>query len=232
MPSRSSMSWKASPRCSPNAVRLIAVRGRRTGVDGADAARAGHQRRGLVRGHRPGTRRRSPRSRRSKARSAPWPEISRCTAAARQRGRPEPPAGPGPPAAGRWPGAGSASPARMAGPTPKTVHAVGRCRRSVSPSMMSSCSSEKLCTSSTATAAGTARSGGAPAARADSSASAGRSALPPAGSPVGLPVGTGQPEVVAGDRPDVRAEPGQGRLRCPGRPGPWPSPRPPGSWPS
>ena len=44
--------------------------------------------------------------------------------------------------------------------------------------MMSSCNSEKLCTSSTATAAVTPRSGGAPAARADNSASAGRSALP------------------------------------------------------
>ena len=71
-----------------------------------------------------------------------------------------------------WARASSASPARIAGPTPNTVHAVGRCRRSVSPSMMSSCSSEKLCTSSTATAAGTARSGAAPTARADSSASA------------------------------------------------------------
>ena len=46
--------------------------------------------------------------------------------------------------------------------------------------MMSSCSSEKLCTSSTATAAGTPRSGAASAARADSRASAGRSALPDA----------------------------------------------------
>ena len=61
---------------------------------------------------------------------------------------------------------------------PYTVQAVGRCLRSVSPSMMSSCSSEKLCTNSTAAAAGTPRSGAPPAARADSSASAGRSALP------------------------------------------------------
>ena len=42
----------------------------------------------------------------------------------------------------------------MAGP--HSAQAVGRCRRSLSPSIRSSCSSEKLCTSSTATAPGSA----------------------------------------------------------------------------
>jgi hypothetical protein len=45
-------------------------------------------------------------------------------------------------------------------------------------SITSSCSSEKLCTSSTATAAGTAVSGAPPTAVAASSTSAGRNALP------------------------------------------------------
>ena len=46
----------------------------------------------------------------------------------------------------------SASPAMIASPTPNSAHTVGRCRRSRSPSITSSCSSEKLWTSSTATA--------------------------------------------------------------------------------
>ena len=57
------------------------------------------------------------------------------------------------------------------------AHTVGRCRRSVSPSIRSSCSSEKLWTSSKATAAGTPDLGCAPAACADSTASTGRMRL-------------------------------------------------------
>lgn len=49
-----------------------------------------------------------------------------------------------------------ASPTRIASLTPKTFHAVGRCRRMPSRSMMSSWMREKLWTISTATAAGTA----------------------------------------------------------------------------
>ena len=48
-----------------------------------------------------------------------------------------------------------ASPAMMASPTPNSAHTVGRCRRSRSSSMTSSWSSEKLWTSSMATAPGT-----------------------------------------------------------------------------
>ena len=58
-------------------------------------------------------------------------------------------------AAPRWPRSASRCRPGSSGPSPKTTHPVGRCRRSVSRSMMSSCSSEKLCTSSTATPAGT-----------------------------------------------------------------------------
>ena len=60
-------------------------------------------------------------------------------------------------AAPRWPRSSIALPARMASPSPNTTQPVGRCRRSTSRSMTSSCSSEKLCTSSTATAPGTPR---------------------------------------------------------------------------
>ena len=95
----------------------------------------------------------------------------------------------------------------MAAPTPNTVQAVGRCLRSVSLSMMSSCSREKLCTSSTATAAVTPRSGGAPAARADSRASAGRSALP-LPLRIGLPAASAEAEVIGRDGAHVRGEPG------------------------
>ena len=71
-----------------------------------------------------------------------------------------------------------ASPTRIAWPTPNSAHTVGRCRRSRSPSMMSSWSNEKLWTSSTATAPGTATSASAPTASAESTASAGRIRLP------------------------------------------------------
>src|SRR5699024_2241840 len=73
----------------------------------------------------------------------------------------------------------SASPPRMAVGTPYSHHTVGRLRRSVSPSITSSCSSEKLCTSSTATAPGTAAPGSTPAACAHNTVNAGRSAFPP-----------------------------------------------------
>ena len=100
--------------------------------------------------------------------------------------------------------ASSASPARMAAPTPCTVQAVGRCRRSVSPSMMSSCSNEKLCTSSTATAAGTPRSGAAPAARADSRAARGAAPCRAACAAV-------QAQVIHGDRAHLGVQPADGR---------------------
>jgi hypothetical protein len=74
--------------------------------------------------------------------------------------------------------ASRASPAWIAGFTPKTRHAVGRCRRVGSPSITSSCSSEWLCTSSIATAAGSARAPLPPTASAASRVRAGRSALP------------------------------------------------------
>ena len=72
-----------------------------------------------------------------------------------------------------------ASPAMMAGPVPKAAHTVGRCRRSRSPSMMSSWRREKLCTSSIATAPGIPTASGAPQAAAETSTSAARTRLPP-----------------------------------------------------
>ena len=72
-----------------------------------------------------------------------------------------------------------ASPARMAEPSPNTAQAVARWRRSPSRSITSSWRSEKLWTNSTATAPGSAVSAGDPAASAESSARAGRTALPP-----------------------------------------------------
>ena len=198
------------PRCRP-------------GADGTDAAGAGHQRGRLVRRPSPGTRpgRRRPASRRPGRRPA-----RRSAAAPRDRQRAaHAPCGPLSSSSRSWARASSASPARMAGPTPNTVQAVGRCRRSVSPSMMSSCSSEKLCTSSTATAAGTPFSDGTPAARADSRASAGRRALRRAVvARVALRVG---PAEVVGAHPahfrgaGPRPRPWPGR-RCPGR-GPTPA---------
>src|SRR5690349_4904233 len=190
MPSRSSVSWNASPTCPPNSARPIASSGDAptwtAPIVQAQAISAAVLSPAISTHSASVT---SPRS--SNARSSPCPAISRCTAVERQR------------AAHRPPGAASSksrslasasipSPARIAAPTPKTVHAVGRCRRSVSPSMMSSCSSEKLCTSSTATAALTPRSAGTPAARAESRASAGRSALP-LPSRTGLPCASARP---------------------------------------
>ena len=76
-----------------------------------------------------------------------------------------------------------ASPVRIAHDSPHSAHTVRRCRRSTSPSMTSSCSSEKLCTSSTATAPGTRDLGGPrPAARPTAApARAGRPCPPPSG---------------------------------------------------
>ena len=180
MPSRSSVSWNASPACAPNPARPMASSA------GAPTPMAPMLQAQAISAAvlSPAISRHSSSvtsSRRSKARSAPWPAISRCTAATGS-GPPRRPAGR---SASRmsWARHSRASPARMAAPTPNTVHAVGRCRRSVSPSMMSSCSSEKLCTNSTAAAAATPRSAGAPAARADSRARAGRRALPPLARP-------------------------------------------------
>src|SRR5580704_10702348 len=190
MPSRSSVSWNASPTCAPNPARAIAS------VGGAPRCTAP-----MLQAHAisaavlsPAMSRHSASvtlSRFSKARSEPCPPISRCTAADRHRAA-HAPCGLLSSSSMSWASASSASPARMAAPTPNTVQAVGRCLRSVSLSMMSSCSREKLCTSSTATAAVTPRSGGAPAARADSRASAGRSALP---LPllIGLPAASAKP---------------------------------------
>ncbi len=117
-----------------------------------------------------------------------------------------------------------ASPAMMASAMPKTVQAVGRCRRVVSRSMTSSCSSVKLCTSSTATAA---RTGRRPPRRRRASAACRRAARRGpvrAGSPCRLParrtgaVGVLPAEVVHGDpahrpgqRPTARAAPGRRR---------------------
>src|SRR6266702_2284180 len=180
-----SVSWKASPTCAPNLASAMAS------VGGAPRCTApmlqAHAIRAAVLS--PAISRHSARvtsSRFSKARSAPCPPISRSTAADRQRAA-QAPLRVSSSSSRSWASARSPSPARMAAPTPNTVQAVGRCLRSVSLSMMSSCSREKLCTSSTATAAVTPRSGGAPAARAESRASAGRSALPPLPLPVGLP---------------------------------------------
>ncbi len=89
--------------------------------------------------------------------------------------------------------ANSASPTRIACAGPCTFHTVSRWRRCSSPSIRSSCSSEKLWTSSTATAPGTPTSGGCPAACADSSASAGRTALPPSPD-AGRPAASIQPK--------------------------------------
>src|SRR5271166_930554 len=190
MPSRSSVSWNASPTCAPNPARLIAS------VGGAPRCTALMLQAQAISAAvlSPAMSRHSASvtsSRFSKARSEPWPPISRCTAADRHRAAHAPCGWPSS-SSRSWASASSASPARMAAPTPNTVQAVGRCLRSVSLSMMSSCSREKLCTSSTATAAVTPRSGGAPAARADSRASAGRSALP---LPllIGLPAASAKP---------------------------------------
>ena len=223
MPSRSSVSWNASPTCAPNPARPIAS------VGGAPRCTAP-----MLQAHAisaavlsPAISRHSASvtsSRFSKARSEPCPPISRCTAADRHRAA-HAPCGVPSSSSRSWASASSASPARMAAPTPNTVQAVGRCLRSVSPSMMSSCSSEKLCTSSTATAAVTPRSGGAPAARADSSASAGRSALPPL-APGRVARGVGEAEVVRRDDAHVRGQPGDRRTPSPGRPGPGPGPHP------
>ena len=91
-------------------------------------------------------------ARRSEAMSSAWPAIIAWVASASR------------PAARTRSGVGSsrriwkarvarASPAMMAWPTPCSAHSVGRCRRSRSPSMMSSWTSEKLWTSSMATRA-------------------------------------------------------------------------------
>jgi hypothetical protein len=73
----------------------------------------------------------------------------------------------------------SASPAMMAFPIPNSLHTVARCRRSVSPSMMSSWMSEKLWISSMATAPTTPVSSVAPAAEAERRERAARTRFPP-----------------------------------------------------
>ena len=115
--------------------------------------------------------------------------------------------------------ANRASPTRMAWAGPCTFQTVSRWRRCSSPSIRSSCSSEKLCTSSTATAPGMPTSGAAPAASADSTASAGRTALPPSPS-AGLPCGVDPAEVVGGDGVHGRREPVDGRPQYRGGQGP------------
>ncbi len=72
----------------------------------------------------------------------------------------------------------NASPEMMASSVPKAAQTVALCRLSTSPSMMSSWMSEKLCTSSTATAPGMATSPEAATDSADSTARAGRRPLP------------------------------------------------------
>ena len=190
MPSRSSVSWNASPTCAPNPASAMAS------VGGAPRCTAPMLQAQAISAAvlSPAMSRHSARvtsSRFSKARSAPCPPISRRTAADRQRAA-QAPLRVSSSSSRSWASARSPSPARMAAPTPNTVQAVGRCLRSVSLSMMSSCSREKLCTSSTATAAVTPRSGGAPAARAESRASAGRRALP-LPLRIGLPAASARP---------------------------------------
>ena len=119
------------------------------------------------------------------------------------------------------------------GPTPKTVQAVGRCRRSMSPSMMSSCSKEKLCTSSTATAV---RAGGG-AARAWRPAPSPTAAPALAAAPcprcrrgaVRLPVSVGNAfRDGTRPRPAFPGSAGRPRPRSPARRGHGPSARPAG----
>ena len=154
---------------------------------------------GLVRRPSPGTR---PASRRRGARTPgrrPGRAISRVHGGGQAAGRPD--ALRGRVLEQHLVGqASSASPARIAAPTPNTAHTVGRCRRSVSPSMMSSCSSEKLCTSSTATAAGDAALGRRPGGLARTAAPA-PGAAPCRPAVAGRrPVRVAPAQVVGGDR--------------------------------
>ena len=156
MPSRSSTSWNASPTCAPNPASAMASVARRAEAHGADAAGAGQQRGGLVAGHVQalveghvvallerevrGLPADQPLHRRGQAAGRPGAREGvvlqqhvlgqREQRVAGEDGRADAEHDPG----GR--------------PVPALDVA----------SMMSSCSSEKLCTSSTATAAGTPRS--------------------------------------------------------------------------
>ena len=154
MPSRSSTAWKARPRWRRSGERVDHA-SPATGQHRADRRGAGEQRAGLA-GSIARHSSRVTSSRVSNAMSSAWPAIIALVAAS---ARPRRAAPPGASASSSTSSASvsSASPAMMASPTPNSAHTVGRCRRSRSPSMMSSCSSEKLCTSSTATAPGTPR---------------------------------------------------------------------------
>ena len=128
MPSRSSVSWNARPD----------VRAERRPVPwpadgGAPAWMApmlhAHAISAAVLspGHRPGTQSAPTSSRFSKARSAPWPGDQPLHRGGQAPGRPHAPAAALSSSSRSWASASSASPARMAAPTPNTVQAVGRC---------------------------------------------------------------------------------------------------------
>ena len=171
MPSTSSTAWNASPSSAPKSP--SASTGAAAAPASTRAERARHTRaaRRSCRPPSPRTRPSVTSPRASKARSSACPAIivrrRRRAARAGARGAPGRPAA----SSSDLHGEGRAARRRRGSPwpAPNTAHTVGRWRRSRSPSIRSSWISEKLCTSSTATAPGTPTRSSAPTAAADSS---------------------------------------------------------------